>query len=77
MHMNANISSRWFIVGLALLAGCATWTFEPTRSSKFVNEDNMYLQVDYGQDAEAHETLFYGPGGVPMPFRSTLKVRLA
>ena len=58
----------------ACLAGCATWTFKPTRSSKFVNEDNAYLHVDYG--IEEHESTFYGPGGVPMPFKSKLKVRV-
>ena len=58
----------------ALLAGCATWTFEPTRSSKFVNEQNEYILVDYG--IEEHESTFIGPGGVRMPFRSKLKVRV-
>ena len=65
------------ILALALatcLAGCATWTFEPTRSSKFVNEENAYLHVDYG--LEEHESTFYGPGGVQMPFKSKLKVRV-
>ena len=58
----------------ALLAGCATWTFEPTRSSKFVNERNEYILVDYG--IEEHESTFIGPGGVKMPFKSKLKVRV-
>ena len=58
----------------ALLAGCATWTFEPTRSSRFVNEHNEYILVDYG--IEEHESTFIGPGGVEMPFRSKLKVRV-
>ena len=57
-----------------LLAGCATWTFEPTRTSKFVNEKNEYIVVDYG--IEEHESTFIGPGGVKMPFRSKLKVRV-
>ena len=57
-----------------LLAGCATWTFEPTRSSKFVNERNEYITVDYG--IEEHESTFIGPGGVEMPFKSKLKVRV-
>ena len=59
---------------LVLLAGCATWTFEPTRSSKFVNERNEYIVVDYG--VEEHESTFIGPGGVRMPFKSKLKVRV-
>ena len=58
----------------ALLAGCATWTFEPTRTSKFVNERNEYIVVDYG--IEEHESTFVGPGGVKMPFKSKLKVRV-
>ena len=36
------------VAATAMLAGCATWTFEPTRSSKFVNERNEYILVDYG-----------------------------
>jgi len=90
--MNINIIYRRFFEGLAhlgmfgrirppcvlalavFLAGCATWTFKPTRSSKFVNEENVYLHVDYG--LEEHESTFYGPGGVPMPFKSKLKVRV-
>ncbi len=59
---------------VTLVAGCATWTFEPTRSAKFVNEENAYLHVDYG--IEEHESTFYGPGGVQMPFKSNLKVRV-
>ena len=58
----------------ALLAGCATWTFEPTRTSKFVNERNEYIVVDYG--IEEHESTFIAPGGVEMPFKSKLKVRV-
>ena len=61
-------------VAAALLGGCATWTFEPTRSSKFVNERNEYILVDYG--IEEHESTFIGPGGVKMPFKSKLKVRV-
>ena len=62
------------VAATALLAGCATWTFEPTRSSKFVNEQNEYILVDYG--IEEHESTFIGPGGVEMPFKSKLKVRV-
>ena len=61
-------------VAATLLAGCATWMFEPTRSSKFVNERNEYILVDYG--IEEHESTFIGPGGVKMPFKSKLKVRV-
>lgn len=59
---------------LAAAAGCATWSFEAVRSSRFVNEENEYLQVDYG--LEEHESTFQGPTGVPMKFRSNLKVRV-
>ena len=61
-------------IAAALIAGCATWTFEPTRTSKFVNERNEYIVVDYG--IEEHESTFIGPGGVRMPFKSKLKVRV-
>lgn len=39
-----------------------------------MNEENAYLQVDYG--IEEHVSTFVGPGGVRMPFRSNLKVRV-
>ena len=62
------------VAATAMLAGCATWTFKPMRSSKFVNERNEYILVDYG--IEEHESTFIGPGGVKMPFKSKLKVRV-
>lgn len=62
------------VAATVLIAGCATWTFEPTRTSKFVNEQNEYIVVDYG--IEEHESTFIGPGGVKMPFKSKLKVRV-
>jgi hypothetical protein len=70
------ISKRVLVLSLAagLLAGCATWSFKPTRTSRFVNEENVYLLVDYG--IEEHVSTFIGPGGVRMPFRSNLKVRV-
>ena len=58
----------------ALVAGCATWTFEPTRTSKFVNERNEYIVVDYG--IEEHESTFTAPSGVTLPFKTKLKVRV-
>ena len=57
-----------------LLAGCATWTFEPTRSSKFVNEENAYLHVDYG--LEEHESTFIGPGGVQIKTQGSAELKL-
>ena len=74
MSTPKNTSLLAAALALALAAGCATWTFTPTRSSKFVNEENGYLLVDYGQ--EEHESTFIGPGGVRLPFRSNLKVRV-
>ena len=39
-----------------------------------MNEHNEYIVVDYG--VEEHESTFIGPGGVRMPFKSKLKVRV-
>ena len=41
------------LAGMALLAGCATWTFATIRSARFVSENGDYLYVDYGR--EEHE----------------------
>ena len=46
-------------LGLLLLAGCATWTFAPIRSARFVSEEGVYLNVDYGR--EEHESTFVAP----------------
>ena len=59
---------------LALLAGCATWTFSPIRSARFVSENGLYLNVDYGH--EEHESTFVAPSGVTLPFKTKLKVRV-
>lgn len=59
-----------------LLAGCATWTFEPTRSQRFVDESNNYVHVDYGSEKEARTSVFQFSNGAKMPFRSKLKVRV-
>ena len=61
---------------LALLAGCATWTFEPTRSQKFVDDANNYVHVDYGSEKEPRVSTFTLSNGVKLPFRSKLKVRV-
>jgi hypothetical protein len=58
------------------LAGCATWTFEPQRTARFVDEENNFVTVDYGMDEKAHETVFTTPMGVRLPFKSKLKVRV-
>ena len=59
---------------LFLLSGCATWTFEPIRSARFVSEEGVYLDVDYGR--EEHESTFIAPSGIELPFRTKLKVRV-
>lgn len=61
---------------LLVLAGCATWTFTVLRTQKFVDDDNNYLLVDYGQDEKNHESTFQISNGARLPFRSKLKVRV-
>ena len=56
------------------LAGCATWTFSPVRSARFVSEEGIFLNVDYGR--EEHESTFIAPNGLELPFRTKLKVRV-
>ncbi|MBP3407043.1 MAG: hypothetical protein J6N18_13165 [Kiritimatiellae bacterium] len=63
-----------FIIACVLLAGCATWTFAPIRSARFVSEEGVYLNVDYGR--EEHESTFVAPNGLELPFRTKLKVRV-
>lgn len=63
-------------LSLAILAGCATWTFEPTRTQKFVDESGRFVIVDYGMDQEPRETYFALSNGVRLPFKSKLKVRV-
>lgn len=57
-----------------LFAGCATWSFSPIRSARYVSEEGIYLEVDYGR--EEHETTFIAPSGLELPFRTKLKVRV-
>ena len=61
-------------VAALFLAGCATWTFSPIRSARFVDEEGTYLHVDYGY--EEHESTFVAPTGVRLPFKTKLKVRV-
>lgn len=58
----------------AFAAGCATWTFVPIRSARFVSENGDYLHVDYGR--EEHESTFVAPSGITLPFKTKLKVRV-
>lgn len=62
------------LLGVLLLSGCATWTFTPIRSSRYVNEEGVFLYVDYGR--EEHESTFVAPNGLELPFRTKLKVRV-
>ena len=61
---------------LLLLAGCATWTFEPLRSQRFVDDANNYVLVDYGSEKEPRPSTFVLSNGVKLPFKSKLKVRV-
>jgi hypothetical protein len=63
-----------FAAALCFASGCATWTFEPVRSARFVNEEGVFLDVDYGY--EEHESTFIAPNGVRLPFKTKLKVRV-
>jgi len=58
----------------AMVVGCATWTFSPIRSARFVSENGDYLYVDYGR--EEHESTFTAPSGITLPFKTKLKVRV-
>lgn len=71
--MKSVVCSLACVVAL-FLAGCATWTFSPIRSARFVDEEGTYLHVDYGY--EEHESTFVAPTGVRLPFKTKLKVRV-
>ena len=58
----------------ALLAGCTT--FEATRTQRFVDDDNDYVQVEYASEKEPRVSTFTLSNGVKLPFRSKLKVRV-
>ena len=68
------ILSYSFAALCLLFAGCATWSFVPVRSARYVSEEGVYLEVDYGR--EEHETTFVAPNGLELPFRTKLKVRV-
>lgn len=77
-----NAAMRNKLIGMLAAAlvfaggGCATWTFEPTLTTRFVNDYNEYTTVDYGKDKSPHVTMFTGPKGDLLPFKSSLKVRV-
>ncbi len=62
------------LLALAAASGCAAWRFDALRSAQFVNEEGVYVLVDYGR--EAHESEYVAPSGVRLPFKSNLKVRV-
>ena len=68
---------RLLVACASLLAGCATWTFTPIRTSRFVSENGDYLYVDYGREEQGeHESKYVAPNGLELPFRTKLKVRV-
>ncbi len=60
----------------ALLAGCASWRFEPLRSTRFVDENNNYIHVEYGRDTEEHQSTFALSNGVRVPYSSKNAMRV-
>lgn len=64
------------IAAVALLTGCSSWRFEPLRSTRFVDDDNNYLHVDYGRDKEEHTSTVVFDNGVRWPFKTKNKVRV-
>ena len=63
-----------FLAAAAFLAGCAS--FEPLRSTRFVDDNNNYLHVDYGRDTKDHESIAVLDNGVRWPFKSKNMVRV-
>lgn len=62
------------LVAAAFLAGCAS--FEPIRFTRFVDDNNNYLNVDYGRDTKDHESVAILDNGVRWPFKSKNMVRV-
>ena len=56
------------------LAGCTS--FEPLRSTRFVDDNNNYLYVDYGRDTKEHESTVVLENGVKWPFKSKNLIRV-
>ena len=72
--MKKNLAFSALACAAIFAAGCATWTFSPIRSVRFVSENGDYLYVDYGR--EEHESTFVAPNGLELPFKTKLKVRV-
>ena len=62
------------LAAVAFLAGCAS--FEPLRSTRFVDDNNNYLHVDYGRDTKDHESVAILDNGVRWPFKTKNMVRV-
>ena len=58
----------------ALFAGCTS--FESLRSTRFVDDNNNYLHVDYGRDTKDHQSMAVLENGVSWPFKSKNMVRV-
>lgn len=61
---------------LMFAAGCATWTFTPLRTQRFVDDNNNYVLVDYGRDEKGHTSYFRLSYGGQFPFKTKDKVRV-
>lgn len=62
---------------LVCMEGCATWTFSPLRTRRFVDDVNNYVLVDYGEDAKAeYSGVAHFSWGGSLPFKTKEKVRV-
>lgn len=55
-----------------ILTGCASWTFTPTRESRFINVDAEQLRVEYGREKRT-ETL---PSGLVCTYEGKVRLTL-
>ena len=55
-----------------ILTGCASWTFTPTRESRFINVDAEQLWVEYGREKRT-ETL---PSGLVCTYEGKVRLTL-
>ena len=58
------------LAAAALVAGCASWRFQPLRSTRFVDDNGNYAHVAYGRDTEEHHSTFTLANGARIPFSS-------
>ena len=77
MHSAISRLAAFAALSAALvLSGCATWFFTPDRSARYVDEDGVFLYVDFASDKTPHVTKFITPAGLEMEYKSPLKVRV-